>query len=110
MIEQQPKETAELLFNALSETIEAKNTRIKLINHTELHITRQTDIPGIYRIDVDYPTDEQAIKNHYIAQIVVHLDGSGIELAMEKQPAAARFHLADYQSVLFNVAETIINY
>jgi len=76
------QEIAEVMYRILAEMVAIKNVGNigKQPPRHVLYITKQVDIPGEYRIDIDFPTERDAVKNKYIARIVVMLDGSGIDL------------------------------
>ena len=73
---------AEVMRRILAEAVDVKNIANigKEPPRHMLYITKQVDIPGEYRIDIDFPTERDAVKNKYVARIVIMLDGSGISL------------------------------
>ncbi|OGM93108.1 hypothetical protein A2333_02110 [Candidatus Wolfebacteria bacterium RIFOXYB2_FULL_49_7] len=76
------QEIAEVMYRILTEVVDIKNVANigKQPPRHMLYITKQIDIPGEYRIDIDFPTERDAVKNKYVARIVIMLDGSGIDL------------------------------
>lgn len=51
-----------------------------------IYATIQTDIPGEIRIDVDYPTENQAIRNKYLAHLKI--DAKTGEMTLTKAGSA----------------------
>ena len=78
------QDIAEVMYRILAEVVDIKNIANigKQPPRHMLYITKQVDIPGEYRIDIDFPTEREAIKNKNIVQIVIKLDGSGIDLGL----------------------------
>ncbi|EKD23734.1 MAG: hypothetical protein ACD_81C00188G0009 [uncultured bacterium] len=120
-----PEEIAHLLFNILSLAVDRKNTALERMPVARpvvaegrkrprkaelLYITKQTDSPGQFKIDIDWPTERLAIKNHYLVRSVVYLDGSGIELKLGASLEPQRFAFADHQLVLQAAQKAIATY
>lgn len=104
------EEIAEMMHRNLATVVEIKNAN-NLNGRPELYISKQTDIPGQYGIYVDFPTESDAIKNHYIVQIVIMLNGSDkIFLTVGSELTSTQIPLSAWRSVKNKAKEAIITF
>lgn len=103
------EEIAERFFEILSGIVERKNYAIMSLSaRSPLYITKQVDIPGCIKIDIDYPTENARTRNQYIVQLVFHLNDSGIDLTLCGATPVMRFTLFDQNMALRVAGEHVL--
>lgn len=99
--------------NALQQAAADRNDLIAKTgerNPPKIYVTHQTDdplLPGTIKIDVDFPTEEQAIKNKYVARLEINQKTGELRFFPNGYPPAEIHPFTAHLEILERMCDTV---
>lgn len=100
-----PTEIGEMIMATLLVVARERNKAYP--DRPEICIARQVDIPGKFKVFIDFPTENQAIRNKYLARLDVDLASGIIEFFPTGYPPSEKHGIKMWGCILERMIETI---
>ena len=90
-------EICEMLYRIIADEVDKKNLIIS--KRPNLFASKQVDIPGEFRIDVEYQVDPNSIKDHSVVRIRITPQCGIFSLYIRDEITPKHFSLSEYREV-----------
>lgn len=92
-----PEAIGEMLYRIIADEVAKKN--LVTSNRPNLSVSKQVDIPGEFRIDVEYQVEPDSIKDHSIVRIRINPQCGIFSLYIRDEITPKQFDLPEYRKV-----------